>query len=143
MLYPELSNTLIGSFYEVHKAIGPGLLEASYHNALFLNLCKKGVNVKYQFPLPVFYEGDQVGEYFADLLVDSKIIIEVKSVKAFSRAHVSQVINYLHISKCRLGLLVNFSNPSVEFNSPGTLTPGLLIIKFIILLLFCNYNLCR
>ena len=90
-------------------------LEAPYHNILFMNLCKKGFNVKYEFPLPVFYEGDHVGKYYADLLINNKIIIEIKSVKSFSKAHISQVLNYLSISKCRLGFLVNFLNPSVEF----------------------------
>ena len=115
MLYTNLSESLIRSFFEVHKALGPGLLENSYHNALFLNLRKKGFNTKYQFPLPVFYENDQVGDYFADLLLENKIIIEIKSVETFSKAHIAQLINYLRISKCRVGFLVNFQHSSCKF----------------------------
>ena len=115
MMYTELSCLIVDSFYEVHREIGPGLLEIPYHNALYLNLSRKGVDVKYEFPLPVFYKGDQVGEYFADLLINNKIIIEVKSVICFTGIHISQVLNYLHISKCRLGFLVNFLNPSLKF----------------------------
>ena len=115
MVYHELSCLIVDSFYEVHREIGPGLLEVPYHNALYLNLCRKAVNVKYEFPLPVFYKGDQVGEYFADLLINNKIIIEVKSVSSFNSNHISQVFNYLYISKCKLGFLVNFQNPSLKF----------------------------
>ena len=83
-------------------------LEVPYHNALYLCLRKKGFNVKYQFPLPVYFQGDQVGEYFADLLLENKVIIEVKAVETLGNVHIGQVINYLHISKFRLGFLVNF-----------------------------------
>ena len=115
MVYHELSCLIVDSFYEVHREIGPGLLEVPYHNVLYLSLCSKGVNVKYEFPLPVFFKGDQVGEYFADLLIDGKIIVEVKSVMSFNSTHISQVLNYLYISKCELGFLVNFQNPSLKF----------------------------
>ena len=115
MVYHELSCLIVDSFYEVHREIGPGLLEVPYHNALYLSLRKKGLNVKYEFPLPVFFKEDQVGEYFADLLVNGKIVIEVKSVSAFNSDHISQILNYLHISKCRLGFLVNFQNSSLRF----------------------------
>lgn len=71
--------------------------------------------MKYQFPLPVFFEGEQVGEYFADLIIDGKVILEIKSVECFSKAHIAQVLNYLHISKCRLGFLVNFMQPRCQY----------------------------
>ena len=108
MLYQELSKKIIGAFFEIHNALGPGLLEKNYHNSLFLKLKKYGFNVKYQYPLNVYFEGDQVGEYYADLLVENKIIIEVKAVTGFTNEHRAQILNYLHISKCRLGFLVNF-----------------------------------
>ena len=115
MVYHELSCLIADSFYEVHRNVGPGLLEVPYHNALYLDLCKKGLDVKYEFPLPVFFKEDQVGEYYADLIVNGKIVIEVKSVSVFSNDHVAQVLNYLHISKCKLGYLVNFRNVSLKF----------------------------
>ena len=115
MLYTNLSESLISSFYYVHKVLGQGLLEAPYHNTLYIHLRKKGFDVKYNFPLPVFFEGEQVGDYYADVLLENKIVIEIKSVEAFSKAHVSQVLNYLHISKCRVGFLVNFQHCSCKF----------------------------
>ena len=115
MLYTNLSESLISSFYYVHNALGQGLLELPYHNALFIHLRKKGFNVKYNFPLPVFFECEQVGDYYADLLLENKIIVEIKSVETFSKAHISQVLNYLRISKCRIGFLVNFQHNSCKF----------------------------
>ena len=115
MLYTNLSESLISSFYYVHKALGQGLLEAPYHNALFIYLRKMGFNVKYNYPLPVFFEGEQVGDYYEDLLLENKIFIEIKSVEAFSKVHISQVLNYLRISKCKVGFLVNFQHFSCKF----------------------------
>ena len=108
MLHRELSEKIIKAFFEVHNGLGPGLLEKNYHNALFLKLTKNGINVKYQYPLNVYFEGEQVGEYYADLLVENKVIVEVKAVKGFTNEHRAQILNYLRISRCRLGFLVNF-----------------------------------
>ena len=115
MLYPELSNSLIGAFYEVYMELGPGLPEAPYHNALFMNLQKKGFDVQYQLPLPVFYKGEKVGEYFADLLLENQIIVEIKSVECFCKSHIAQTLNYLRLSKCRIGFLVNFKHHRMQF----------------------------
>ena len=108
MLYPELSKMLVDGFIKVHKELGPGLLESCYHNALYFELEEMGLEVGYNAPFNVFYRGQQVGEYFADLLVNKEVIIEVKAVTALSTAHEAQLINYLRISGCRLGFLVNF-----------------------------------
>ena len=92
---------------EVHSQMGPGLLEQCYHNALFFELRAQG--------LKAAYKGQQVGEYFADLVVENKVIIELKSVRAITSVHAAQLLNYLHISKCRLGILVNFQGSSLEW----------------------------
>ena len=115
MLYQELSNKLIGVFFEVHKLLGPGLLEKNYHNGLYIRLKEYGFNVKSGYYLPVFMGEHLVGEYYADLLVENKIIIEVKAVQNFNNNHRAQIINYLRIARCRLGFLVNFYTASCTF----------------------------
>ena len=99
----------------VHNVLGPGLLEQCYHNALFYELKALGVSVGYNAPFTVKYRGEVVGEYLADLLVEDKVIIELKSVRRLAPEHTAQLINYLHISGCRLGLLVNFQGSSLEW----------------------------
>lgn len=115
MLYEELSKKILDAVFVVHRELGPGLLEQCYHNALYHELQSKGVTVGYNVPYSVMYKGTVVGEYFADLVVDGKVILELKSVKSFSGDHIAQLLNYLHISKCRLGYLINFQNFRVEF----------------------------
>ena len=115
MLNKELSYKIVGCCMEVHSQLGPGLLEQCYHNALFYELKKAGLNVVYNAPFNVFYKGETVGEYFADLVVEGRVIIEFKSVKTLLSVHTAQLINYLHISGCRLGLLVNFQGSSLEW----------------------------
>ena len=115
MLYQELSKKIISAFFQVSKELGPGLLELPYHNALYLCLEKMGLRVRYHYPLPVYFEGEQVGDYFADLLIEDKIIIEVKAVQGLSNAHMAQLFNYLRISKCKVGFLVNFHYSRCEF----------------------------
>ena len=115
MIYKELCYKIVGCCMEVHTQLGAGLLEQCYHNALYFELKNQGHNVGYNSPFNVEYKGNRVGEYYADLVVNNKIIIELKSVKALSPAHSAQLINYLHISKCRLGLLVNFQNSQLEW----------------------------
>ncbi len=108
LVYEELSNKVVNGFIKVHNELGMGLLESCYHNALYFELKEQGLGVGYNAPFNVFYNGQQVGEFYADLAVEGKIIIEIKAVKALSSAHEAQLLNYLHISKCRVGYLVNF-----------------------------------
>jgi len=115
MIYKELAYKVVGCCLNVHSELGPGLLEQCYHNALYYELKSEGFSSGYNVPYNVFYKGEQVGEYFADLVVENKIVIELKSVKILSEVHVAQLLNYLHISKCRLGLLVNFQGRYLEW----------------------------
>ncbi|HAK45185.1 MAG TPA: GxxExxY protein [Spirochaeta sp.] len=115
VLYKDLSYQIIGCALEVHSGIGPGLLEQCYHNALYFQLKEAGFNVGYNKSYNVEYKGNIVGEYFADLVVDNKIILELKSVKQLGDAHMAQLINYLHISGCRVGYLLNFQSAQLEF----------------------------
>lgn len=115
MLYQELSSQVIGAVIAVHRELGPGLLEAPYHNALYYELAERGLAVAYNAPYPVFYKGRQVGEYFADLVVAGKIILEVKSVGLITAVHQAQLVNYLRIAGLRLGLLVNFHGERAQW----------------------------
>ncbi|MDC7228011.1 MAG: GxxExxY protein [Spirochaetales bacterium] len=115
MIHKELGYQIVGCCMEVHSHLGPGLLEQCYHNALYFELTAQGLQVAYNRQYDVLYKGQQVGEYFADLVVENNVIIELKSVKALASVHAAQVLNYLHISDCRLGLLVNFQGSSLEW----------------------------
>jgi GxxExxY protein len=115
MVYEDLSVKILDAVFVVHRSLGPGLLEACYHNALFYELKSAGLPVGYNMPFSVSYKGHTVGEYYADLVVDGKVVLELKSVKALSNEHTAQLLNYLHISKCRLGFLLNFQNQKMEF----------------------------
>lgn len=111
----ELTYSVIGACFTVHKGLGPGLLEACYHNGLYYQLQKEGLRVGYNIPYPVEYLGHTVGEYFADLVVEGTVIVEVKAVLGLVSAHTAQLLNYLAISKCPTGLLVNFQRTSLEW----------------------------
>ncbi len=104
----DLSNKIIGACISVHNELGCGLLESCYRKALYFEIRSQGLSVSYNAPFNVSYKGNQVGEFFADLVVECKVIIELKSVKALGTIHEAQLLNYLHISGFRLGYLVNF-----------------------------------
>jgi len=115
MVHEQLSFSVIGCCMAVHNSLGTGLLERCYHNALYYELQAEGLAVEYNKPYTVFHREQVVGEYFADLVVEEKIIIEIKAVRRLSEEHTAQVLNYLHISGLRLGLLVNFQGSKVEW----------------------------
>ncbi len=109
----DLTDKIICCSYNVHNILGAGFLEKVYENALYLELKTLGFNVEQQVPINVNYKGQLVGEYFADLLVDGKIILELKAVEALAPIHEIQLKNYLKGSRLELGLLINFGK-SVE-----------------------------
>lgn len=106
----EISKVIFYSALKVHKNLGPGLLESAYEECLFYELQKSGLNVVKQKPLPLVYEEVklEIG-YRLDLLVENKVIIEVKAVEALNDVHLAQVLTYLKLSECKLGLLINFN----------------------------------
>jgi GxxExxY protein len=104
----ELTNKIICSSYNVHNILGAGFLEKVYENALCLELKSLGLNVEQQAPVKIDYKGQLVGEYFADMLVDGKVILELKAVEALAPIHEIQLKNYLRGSQIELGLLLNF-----------------------------------
>lgn len=109
-----ITKEIIGKSFKVSNTLGNGFLEKVYQNALFYELTKSGFNVKQQYPLEVFYEDKVVGEYFADLLVENKIILELKAAKSLEDIHLAQILNYLKACNMEFGLLINFGTPRVE-----------------------------
>jgi GxxExxY protein len=106
----QLSSVAIGCALRVHTALGPGLLESSYVACLHFELVKSGLFVEIQKPLPLVYETVKLEcGYRIDVIVERKLIIEVKSVEALNDLHLAQVLTYLKLSDCRLGLLMNFN----------------------------------
>ena len=106
----QLSKIIFDCALRVHRVLGPGLLESSYEECLFYELRKTGLQVVKQKPLPLIYEDVklEIG-YRVDILVESKVIIEIKSVEALNDIHLAQVLTYLKLSDCKLGLLINFN----------------------------------
>ncbi len=106
----EISFKIIGVAIELHKELGPGLLESAYENALAYELRENGLNVEQQLPMPFIYKDIKMDcGYRLDLLVEKKVIVEIKSVETLAPVHYSQTLTYLKLSKCKLGLLINFN----------------------------------
>lgn len=106
--HTELTSRIIKAFYDVYNTLGYGFLEKVYENALVIKLRKMGMPVVAQAPIEVRYDGHVVGEYFADLVVDGKVIVEVKAARALGDAHEAQLLNYLKATRYEVGLLLNF-----------------------------------
>lgn len=106
----DISYKIIGAAIDLHKSVGPGLLESAYENALMYDLRQLGFKVKQQIALPFIYKGvKQDVSYRLDLVVNNKVIIELKAVEYLLPVHYSQVLTYLKLSKLKLGLLINFN----------------------------------
>ena len=111
----EIAHQILDSAYRVHSKLGPGLFESVYEAALAYELAQRGLNVSRQFPIPVIYESIQIEAGFrADLLVEGKVIVELKSIEAIAPVHQKQLLTYLRLSNTRLGLLLNFNVPRLK-----------------------------
>lgn len=106
----EISNVIFNAALKVHIALGPGLLESAYEECLFYELEKQGLNVERQKALPLVYEEVkmEIG-YRVDIMVENKVIIELKAVEALNDVHLAQILTYLKLSGCKLGMLINFN----------------------------------
>jgi len=109
-----ITEQVIGCAYKVAKVLGCGFLEKVYENALAIEMRRNGLHVKQQHPMEVFYDGESVGQYVADMSVNDRILIELKAVKAFEDIHTAQCLNYLSATGLHLCLLINFGKPRVE-----------------------------
>ena len=106
----ELSRIVCDAGMKVHKALGPGLLESAYEECLCYELQKSGLLVEQQKALPLVYETIKLDAgYRVDLLIENKLVVEIKSVTAWNELHLAQVLTYLRLSSCKLGLLLNFN----------------------------------
>ena len=106
----ELSNRVIGLAIEVHKALGPGLLESAYKECLYYEIAKAGIYVEKEKPMPLIYEQVNLEcGYRLDLLIDKKLVIEIKSVEALNDVHLAQTLTYMKLGNYKLGLLINFN----------------------------------
>jgi GxxExxY protein len=110
-----LAEAVIGAAYEVSNVLGAGFLEKVYERALLQELSVRGVKVVTQAPFPIAYKGKHVGTYSADLVVEERLLVEVKCVEQFSKEHLAQCINYLKASGLHLALLINFRRSRVDW----------------------------
>jgi len=113
--HKELTEKIINIFYRVYNKLGYGFLEKVYENAMMIEFKKDGIPAVPQFPIKVFYEGELIGEYYADILVDTKVMVEIKAAKRFTEENEAQLLNYLKATDIEVGLLLNFgTEPEVK-----------------------------
>ncbi|WP_194973448.1 GxxExxY protein [Aquiflexum lacus] len=110
----KITKEIIGKSFRVSNSLGDGFLEKVYENALAYELKKSGLIVYQQYPLEVYYEDQIVGSYFADIVVENRVLVELKAVKKLDDIHLAQILHYLKACNFKLGLLINFGSPSVE-----------------------------
>ena len=115
MQYEDITKKIIASCFQVSNELGIGFLESVYERALMIVLFEKGLKVKNQCPLKVNFRGQIIGEFFADIIVEDKIVIELKSVKALTVEHQAQLLNYLKVTGLPVGLLINFGKTKLEY----------------------------
>lgn len=108
MLHGQITDVILKAFYKVYNTLGYGFLEKVYENSMRVELLRMGVNVKQQKNIKVYYESEQVGDYFADLIVNDLVIIELKAAEDICEEHEAQLLNYLKATDIEVGLLLNF-----------------------------------
>ena len=110
-LYKELTDKIIDCYFNVYKKLGYGFLEKVYENSLLKELELNGIKAATQVPIKVQYKGYEVGNYFADIVVDDEVILELKAVESLQKIHEAQLLNYLNATDYKVGFLVNFTHP--------------------------------
>jgi len=115
LLYAELTEKIIGIYYDVYNELGHGFLESVYSNAMGRALAQAGLAVQREVSVPVYFRGWDVGHFKADLVVNGCILIELKAVQALDRSHEAQIINYLRATELEVGLLFNFGGSKPQF----------------------------
>src|SRR4051812_11371573 len=115
MLHVDVTEKIISCFFKIYNVLGYGFLEKVYQNALAYELQKDGMTVKVQENIRVYYDGQEVGDYFADLLIDTKVIVELKAAQSLRQEHLAQLTNYCKATGIQVGLLLNFGrSPEVK-----------------------------
>ena len=112
--HAELTKVIIGCFYEVHNELGFGFIESVYEKSLCIALRAKGLEVHQQIAIPVWFRGEQVGDFDADVMVNRLVLLELKTGRAIENAHLGQLMNYLKATEIEVGLVLNFG-PKAEF----------------------------
>jgi GxxExxY protein len=107
-LHQEITEKIISAYYNVYNFLGFGFLEKVYENSIEIELKKFGLEVEKQYPVSVYYDNIEVGKYFADIIVEQKVIVELKATEELCREHELQLINYLKATDFEIGLLLNF-----------------------------------
>ncbi len=110
----DLTYQIRGAIFEVNKVLGYGFLEKVYEKALMVEFKRRGLAAENQVPIKVEYKGEIVGEYFADIVVENKVILELKAIDSLQKIHEAQLLNYLKATGFKIGLLVNFTHPKAE-----------------------------
>ena len=113
--HEDITKSVIGCAFEVINELGAGFLESVYEKALLLALRQKGLLAIAQHPVKVLFRSECVGDFYADIFVEDKVIIELKAVKVIAPEHQAQIINYLNATGIEVGLLINFGNPKLEY----------------------------
>ena len=106
--HSDITSKIIKAYYNVYNKLGFGFLEKVYEKSMLIELNKFGFNCERQFPIKVYYDKDEVGEYFADILVENSVIIELKAAESLCHEHEAQLINYLKATEIEVGILLNF-----------------------------------
>ena len=114
-LHAEITEKILKAAFEVSKELGSGFLESVYKNAMVIALRAKGLKVETERPISVMFRGQQGGQFYADLFVEDKVIVELKAVSALAPEHSAQTINYLKATGIEVGLLINFGRPKIEY----------------------------
>jgi GxxExxY protein len=115
ILYKDLSYKIVGLAMEAHTELGPGFLEKVYENALMVLFEENRIRARQQFPIAVQFHGRIVGDYFADILVENSIILELKSQDRIAEIHKAQTLNYLKATQFKLAILINFGKHRLEY----------------------------
>ena len=111
MALEEITYQINGAVFEVNRQLGSGFLEKVYENALLIELRERGLTAESQVPITVEYKGNLVGDYFADIVVQNQVILEIKAVETIHKIHEAQILNYLKATGYKIGLLINFTHP--------------------------------
>ena len=111
----EITDKIIGFFYDVYNELGPGFLESVYKQSMLVACTERGMRARRQVPIPVSYHGHVVGEFYADLLVEEVVVVELKTARAIDSSHEAQLLHYLKATDKELGLILNFgSKPQIR-----------------------------
>lgn len=112
----EIAKRVVDAAYSIHRSLGPGLLESSYEECLFYEIINAGLLAEKQKPLPLIYKDVRMDiGYRIDIIIENKFIVEVKSVDAFNDVHLAQILTYMRLSDCKLGLIINFNVSLIKY----------------------------